>query len=234
MTYKKQAQEVRPVIEVCGFDLQFRDVGIDDHTPSGAQIAAASGFVPSSDATVLQILANGELEDVRPNESVDLDAGLVRFIVVESDRTYRLTIDGTRYDWPGRVVSGGLLRKLASVAPGKSLYLELRDQPDQQLGDTELIDLATDGVEHFYSSVRPEKTVSIVVEGTPHEWPKKEISYAEVVTLEVPDYPQHPEITYSVSYKKGSGNKPEGILVPGALVKVKEGMVFYVSETGQS
>jgi Xaa-Pro aminopeptidase len=78
------------------------------------------------------------------------------------------------------------------------------------------------------------KTVTIIVDGTPHEWPKGEITYAEVVTLEVPDYPQHPEITYSVTYKKGPGNKPEGILSPGGSVKVHEGMVFSVSETGQS
>jgi hypothetical protein len=78
------------------------------------------------------------------------------------------------------------------------------------------------------------KTVTIIVEGTPHEWPKGEITYAEVVSLEVPDYLQHPEITYSVIYKNGHGNKPEGILAPGASVKVKEGMIFSVSETGQS
>lgn len=78
------------------------------------------------------------------------------------------------------------------------------------------------------------KMVTIVVEGTEHQWPKEAISYAEVVTLEVPDYAQHPEITYSVTYKRGQGNKPEGTLVPGASVKVKEGMVFNVSETGQS
>lgn len=78
------------------------------------------------------------------------------------------------------------------------------------------------------------KTVTIIVAGTPHEWPKGEITYAEVVTLEVPNYSQHPEITYSVKYKNGHGNKPEGVLVPGASVKVKEGMVFSVSETGQS
>lgn len=78
------------------------------------------------------------------------------------------------------------------------------------------------------------KIVTIVVEGTPHEWPKSEISYAEVVTLEVPDFAQHPEITYSVMYRNGHGNKPEGVLVPGATVKAKEGMIFNVSETGQS
>lgn len=79
-----------------------------------------------------------------------------------------------------------------------------------------------------------EKFVTIIVEGDPHQWPKDEITYAEVVTLEVPDYPQHPEITYSVKYKKGHGSKPEGILPVGGSVKVKDGMVFSVSETGQS
>lgn len=79
------------------------------------------------------------------------------------------------------------------------------------------------------------KTVTIIVEGTPHLWPKDEITYEEVVTLEVPDYSQHPETTYSVKYRNGHGNRPEGVLVKGAApVKVKEGMVFNVSETGQS
>lgn len=80
----------------------------------------------------------------------------------------------------------------------------------------------------------PTRTITIIVEGTPHEWPKNEISYAEVVTLEVPDYAQHPEITYSVKYKRGHGSKPEGILAPGDTVRVKEGMIFSVSPTGQS
>lgn len=79
------------------------------------------------------------------------------------------------------------------------------------------------------------KTVTIVVEGTPHEWSKdEEISFAQVVTLEVPDYSPASGISYSVKYTRGQGHKPEGILSPGESVKVKEGMVFSVSETGQS
>lgn len=77
-------------------------------------------------------------------------------------------------------------------------------------------------------------TVTIVVEGTPHSWSKDTISYDEVVTLEVPDYAQHPEITYSVKYKNGQGNKPEGVLAKGESIRVKDRMIFSVSETGQS
>lgn len=80
-----------------------------------------------------------------------------------------------------------------------------------------------------------DKTVTIIVEGTPHDWPKNtDITYAQVVTLEVPDFPQHPDTTYAVKYRNGHGDKPEGVLVPGASVKVKDGMIFNVSETGQS
>lgn len=79
------------------------------------------------------------------------------------------------------------------------------------------------------------KTVTIVVESTPHEWPKdEEISFSQVVTLEVPDYSPTSGISYSVKYTRGQGHKPEGILSPGESVKVKDGMVFSVSETGQS
>ena len=78
------------------------------------------------------------------------------------------------------------------------------------------------------------KLVTIYVEGIPHEWPKEEITFAEVVTLEVPDYAVHPEITYSVKYTRGHGSKPEGVLAPGGSVRVKERMEFSVSDTGQS
>ena len=78
------------------------------------------------------------------------------------------------------------------------------------------------------------KKVTIVVNGEPFEVEKDEISYAEVVTLAFPEYPQHPEVTYSVKYKRGHGNKPEGVLAPGGTVKVKDEMIFNVSPTGQS
>ena len=82
--------------------------------------------------------------------------------------------------------------------------------------------------------VEDHKTVTIIVEGTPHEWPEEYITYAQVVTLEVPDYPQHPEITYTVTYKDGPRDKPEGTLSRGGTVKVRKGMIFSVAETGQS
>jgi len=77
------------------------------------------------------------------------------------------------------------------------------------------------------------KLVTIIVEGTEHPWPKDEITYAEVVTLEDPEYPQHPERVYSITYERAHGEK-QGVLPKGGSVKVKDGMIFYVKDTGES
>ncbi len=81
---------------------------------------------------------------------------------------------------------------------------------------------------------KDKKKVTIIIDGTPYEMEKEKLSYAEIVTLAYPDYPQHPEITYSVTYKKGPSSNHEGILAQGGSVMVKDGMVFNVSRTGQS
>ncbi len=78
------------------------------------------------------------------------------------------------------------------------------------------------------------KAVTIIVNGTAHQEPKDEVTYTEIVTLAYPDFPSHPERTYSVTYERGQGEKPTGILSPGGSVKVKEGMIFYVKLAGQS
>jgi hypothetical protein len=79
-----------------------------------------------------------------------------------------------------------------------------------------------------------EKTTTIIVDGTPRHVDKDPVTYAEVVTLAYPDYPQHPEINYSVKYKHGPSANPEGILAPGGSVAIKDGMVFHVKKTGES
>jgi hypothetical protein len=78
------------------------------------------------------------------------------------------------------------------------------------------------------------KKVTIIINGSQFNVEKDDISYDEVVTLAFPDFPQHPERTYSVTYERGQGNKPAGILSPGGSVKVKNEMIFYVKHTGQS
>lgn len=143
--------KARHQIEVADETLTFRTFGLDDLTATGAQLAAAAGFKPKQNAVVLQVLPNGELEDVRSSETVDLRHADGRFVIVETDRDCFMTLDGQRYTWPCRIVSGAVLRKLGSVPMDHAIYEEKADEPDRLIADQDLVDLDHRGVESFVS-----------------------------------------------------------------------------------
>lgn len=139
------------IIEVAGESLVYRQVAVEDSTPTGLQISAASGFKPDQLPVVLMLLPDGSLEDIRPNEVVDLGSEVRRFIVVESDRTYLFAIDGTRMEWPCRLITGYVVRKLGNVDDNKKLLLEREDEADLEIQNDQFIDLDGDGIERFIS-----------------------------------------------------------------------------------
>lgn len=77
-------------------------------------------------------------------------------------------------------------------------------------------------------------TVTIVVNSREKEWSEKEISFDQVVELAYPTPPDGGNIEYSVSFRRGHGNKPAGELSEGESVKVKDGMIFDVTPTDLS
>lgn len=141
-------------ISIAGLSLVFQEFSISDATPTGAQLAAVAGFTPAQHATVLQIMANGELEDIRPSEQVNLRASTGKFVIVESDRSYKLTVDGVRFEWPCRVISGGQLRKLGQVPAADEIYFDLPGNVDRVIDKHDLVDLDGTQIESFKTRKR--------------------------------------------------------------------------------
>lgn len=77
-------------------------------------------------------------------------------------------------------------------------------------------------------------TVTIVVNSREKEWGEKEISFDQVAALAYPTPPNGGNVEYSISFRRGQGNKPEGELSEGESVKVKDGMIFDVTPTDLS
>jgi hypothetical protein len=84
-----------------------------------------------------------------------------------------------------------------------------------------------DNSEHF--------SATIIVNAQQKTVTKRELSYDDVIELAFgPNAPRGPDIVYSVAYRKGEQPKHEGTLVAGQSVKVKDGMVFDVTQTNRS
>jgi len=78
------------------------------------------------------------------------------------------------------------------------------------------------------------KTVTVVVNGRHKEVAKTELTFDDVVALAYDPVPTDENTLFTISYRRGEGSKPEGKLIPGDTVKVKDGMVFNVSATVRS
>jgi len=74
---------------------------------------------------------------------------------------------------------------------------------------------------------------SIYINGREVMVSEKELTFEQVVALS--GMPTGPEIVFTISYRKGHGEKSEGSMVEGGSpVKVKKDMVFNVSSTNRS
>lgn len=92
---------------------------------------------------------------------------------------------------------------------------------------SEIVDLTNDDEDEH-------GTIEIIVNGRPKPWPKKLISFEEVVVLAFGSYNNNPNVCYTVTYSKGHHSKPEGSMVKGQEVKVKRKMIFNVTATDKS
>jgi hypothetical protein len=202
-------------LEISGVDLQVRPVLMEDGTPTGSQIASACGFTPSQQVTILHWLPDGNFEDVRPEEVADIARKGRRFIVQESDSSFRLTIDGRRIDWPAARISASVVRQL-SRKTDVEVILQREDVPDAVLGDATIIDLRGDGTEHFATRKRP-TLVRVFYADVPFDLPRRPHTTEELLAL----------FNVEAGYLLDLIDKGRLIeLKPGQTIELKDGMHF--------
>lgn len=78
------------------------------------------------------------------------------------------------------------------------------------------------------------KDISIIVNGREKPATTKELTFDQLVALAFDDPPSGEFICFTITFRKGHGNKPEGTLIEGETVKIKDGMIFNVTETDKS
>ncbi|MBK8609371.1 MAG: multiubiquitin domain-containing protein [Chitinophagaceae bacterium] len=138
------------------------------------------------------------------------------------------------YDWDDQFGTGRQLRELGEVKPEEDIFLE-GDSSDEYetIDDDTKIDLARPGIEHFISKEIIVE-ITIIVNGTPKKWRKKKITFVEVIIEAFGKYIDKPTMVYTVAYEDGPKQNPEGSMVKGSSVFVKNKMIFHATATDKS
>ncbi|TFD96434.1 hypothetical protein E2605_09720 [Dysgonomonas capnocytophagoides] len=127
-------------------------------------------------------------------------------------------------------VSGAELRIVGNIPENEDIYL-LVDEGWQNdfIEDNELVDLARQGKERFYTK---DRECTIYVNTKPFEWKKRIIRYEDVINLAFGNI--NVSTSYTITYSKGIHPKEDGFLVEGQIVDVKHKMQFDVTATTKS
>lgn len=145
----------------------------------------------------------------------------------------RIHIDQKPYESPNPT-TGEALYKLGQVQPGYELFREVGG--DKEYAEVpegpELVHLRED--EHFHSSPERPKEFTIIVNGRKKIVHKKSLTFNEIVALAFDTVPVGPNIMFTITYRHGPHANPEGTLIEGGSVKIKNGMIFNVTATDKS
>lgn len=220
-------------VQIGGQDLEFRQYTLNDPLVTGRQLLLASGNRPVEEHIILQLTKAGRTEEVSLDETCDLRSSRIeKFVTFQTDRSYRLELDGTVLEWGAKNISGAALLFLAKKDPeSHSIFLERRDRPDQEIGQNDCVDLNEHGVERLVTRPLP---LIIIVNGRETRAVKGRLSFEELVNLAFPGYVCSPNAAVTVTFKCGPAENPEGSLTKGLSVHVKQGMKFNVTQTDKS
>lgn len=217
-------------------DLNFRAARVADPVPLGRQILTGAGLAPSPDISLIAILGSGDLEDVRLDEPFDLRGrGAERFIAFQSDREFKLVLNGRQLVWGKPFISGAALRTLGGFGSDQDLILKVPGGTDRPIGERDLVDLAAPGVEHLFTVTKTVPTWDITVNSRQEFVPSKEVTFEQVVKLAYPNPSPETNVIYSVTYRHVASKPHAGELAAGGSVEVKHhGSIFNVARTIQS
>jgi hypothetical protein len=196
---------------------------------TGEQIKHLAG-IRHDEKLFLKIEGDWDDEPIPNDQRVNLARpGIEHFYV---QKKLRFTINKKEFEWNDQFITGKQIRELGHIGEQDKIFLDI-EKPfkDEAIGDETIVDLARPGEEHFIS--KPIHYI-ITVNSREHEWKEKMISYDQVVLLAFPNYTHKPNQVYTVTYKRGIAQKPEGSMVKGDSICVKNKMIFNVTETSQS
>lgn len=88
--------------------------------------------------------------------------------------------------------------------------------------------------EHEHRDDRCDKKITIIVNGREKTVEKRKLTFDQLVALAFADPPTGEFICFTITYRRGNGNRPEGTLAEGETVKLKDGMIFNVTATDKS
>ncbi len=213
------------------FVIEGKEYETFDQYKTGAELKQLAG-IPLDTELFLSISKPYQDELIENEKQVNLARPETEYFFVK--KKLQFFINDKPFTWYKQYIRGAQIRELGNIPAEDDIFLDIKEGwQDDQIFDDEVVDLARPGKERFFSKPRPTE-VTIFVNARPHIWKEINISFEQLVVLAFGSYDNNPNKGYTVTYSRGWEPKPEGTMVKGSVVRVKNKMIFDVTATDKS
>jgi len=201
---------------------------------TGRDVLMAAGGDPERRDVLIRD-DGGAARLVAPTDPVEAGEGAVATFRVHRNGGLRhLKVDGRLWEWGAAGIQESDIREIADVADDVGLFLA--NGGGEPLRRGSMVDLTADWVPHVVTrQVAPERaTVPVVVNGRSRELVAEDVTYEDLVGLAFPDRRDLANRMFTVTYRDGPADRPEGSLVPTQRLHATRGTVINVTATDKS
>jgi hypothetical protein len=199
------------------FEVDGAVITTDDDLLDGRQLRTAARLTPPSDYVLVRV-DGGLSQSVGLEESVRLQKGRrAAFRSFASDRVHAFTVNERGWEWGSDSIAEDDIRRIGRIADDHELFLDSDQDRAIPRG----------------GAVAP-RLVTILVNARAREVEPGPISFERLIALAFTEPPSGPQVSFTVSFRKGPPSRPEGSLLAGQSVDVVQGMTFNVTATDKS
>ncbi|MEO7465562.1 MAG: multiubiquitin domain-containing protein [Sphingobium limneticum] len=208
-----------------------RDFVMDPVALTGRDILAAVEADPAASDVLIRV-DGGRARLLAPTDQVVPADGEAHFRVHRSGTLRYLKVNDRFWEWGAPAIQEHDIRDIAGIPDDVLLHLVGGDP----LRSGGLVDLTVDWVPSVVS--KPDRaralTVPVVVNGRQQHLAMAEVSFEDLVALAYPDRPPRLNEMFTVTYRHGPADRPEGSLAPTQTMRSTSGASYNVTATDKS
>ncbi|MCF8276994.1 MAG: multiubiquitin domain-containing protein [Flavobacteriales bacterium] len=200
---------------------------------TGKEILEIADLTPVEEFELLLKIQKKDFEYIRPDESVDLSQPEIEHFQAKRLKAVHYEVNDVAQETLESELTVSEILTKAGFSVSEFFLKELRGGKEISYeNDPDVKIRIRNGMK--FLACKEDGSMIILVNSRPKEWSKPKITFDEVVILAFGTISTNPRDIYTVTYRKGPRENPQGVMVKGDIVCVTDKMEFHVAHTNKS
>ena len=202
---------------------------------TGRELLTIANLTPVEDFELLYKINEKGFTPIQLDEIVDLKTAGIEGFKAKPYRKLKIKVDSKQFEVDECFMTPLEIMEVARINPDRYYLKEIRkDNVEVSFKEDFGHKVAITKTSCFVSCEIEKNIECVIVNSKPKDWSKNTISFDDVVILAYSKISNNPNVIYTVNYINGVPSKPEGSMLKGDVISVKNKMIFNVTETNKS